>query len=182
MPTRYQRILLLFAVLTSLPCANAQEKKGYTSSPRRALTAPELLDAPDEWVERSLGWAHDILDRFAPQAVEHPVRRAALIRLDDVLHIESAPRKHLVQQFYRARMEKAVREIEAARVVSGIKIWKLYNHGFLVRTPSVSLAFDIVPGTSVPGFTVETGLIERLAEQSDALFISHHHGDHANIA
>ncbi len=182
MPKRYLRILLLCALLTSLLCANAQEKKGYISSPRRALTAPELLDATDEWIGRSLGWVNDILDRFAPQAVEHPVRRAALIRLDDVLHIESAPSKPLVQQFYRARMGKAVREIEATRVATGIQIWKLYNHGFFVRTPSVSLGFDIVPGTPVQGFTVEAALIERLAKQADVLFISHRHGDHANSA
>jgi L-ascorbate metabolism protein UlaG (beta-lactamase superfamily) len=182
MPNGHQRTLLLSALLVSLFCATAQEKKGYTSSPRRALTAPELLDATDEWIGRSLGWANDILDRFAPHVVEHPVRRAALIRLDDVLHIESAPRKPLVQQFYRARIEKAVREIEATRVSSGMRIWKLYNHGFFVRTPSVSLTFDIVPGTSAPGFVVDASLLDRLAHQSDALFISHMHGDHASPA
>jgi L-ascorbate metabolism protein UlaG (beta-lactamase superfamily) len=182
MPTRRQRTLLLSALLVSLFCATAQEKKAYTPSPRRALTAPELLDAPDEWIERSLGWANNILDRFPPHVAEHPVRRAALIRLDDVLHIESAPTKLLVQQFYRARIEKAVREIEATRVSSGMRIWKLYNHGFFVRTPSVSLTFDIVPGTRAPGFTVDANLIERLADQSDILFISHRHGDHASTA
>lgn len=182
MLTGHRRTLLLFALLVSLFCATAQEKTGYTPSPRRALTAPELLDAPDEWIERSLGWANGIFDRFPPSVVEHPVRRAALIRLDDVLHIESAPRKQLVQQFYRARIEKAVREIEAARVPAGMRIWKLYNHGFFVRTPSVSLAFDIVSGTREPGFAVDESLLERLAGQSDVLFISHRHGDHASTA
>lgn len=182
MPRGHQATLLLIALLISLFCATGQEKKEYISSPRRALTAPESLDAPDEWIKRSLGWAGDILDRFKPDVVEHPVRRAALIRLDDVLHIESAPRKPVVQQFYRARIEKAVREIETTRVSSGMRIWKLYNHGFFVRTPSVSLTFDIVPGTNGPGFAVDASLLERLANQSDILFISHRHGDHASIA
>ena len=175
-----KRILLLLLLAALLP-APAQEKKPYLSSPRRAFTAPELLNAPDEWIERSLGWANDILDQFPPDLLERPVRRAALIRLDDVLHIESAPRNPLVQKFYRARMEKAVREIEATRVTEGMRIWKLYNHGFLVRTPAVSFAFDIVPGLKGEGFAVDTGLLERLAEQADALFISHQHGDHTSL-
>jgi L-ascorbate metabolism protein UlaG (beta-lactamase superfamily) len=175
-----KRVLLLATFLPALALWAQPAAKPYLSSPRRALTAPELRDAPDEWIHRSLQWANDILNEYAPDVLEHPVRRAALIRLDDVLHIESAPRKPLVQAFYRARIEQAVREIETTRVTSGMRIWKLYNHGFLVRTPSVSFAFDIVPGTGEPGFAVERQVLERLADQADALFLSHLHGDHAN--
>ncbi len=157
-----------------------QAEKPYLSSDRRAMTAPELKDAPDEWISRSFQWVEEMLTEHKPAVVEHPVRRAALIRLDDVLHIESAPKKTLVQEFYRARMEKAVAEIEQTRVSSGMRIWKLYNHGWLVRTRTVSFAFDIVPGTSEPGFTVDKGVLRRLAAQADALFISHMHSDHAN--
>jgi|YNPBryBLVA2012_1023415.scaffolds.fasta_scaffold00140_14 L-ascorbate metabolism protein UlaG (beta-lactamase superfamily) len=152
----------------------------FVSSPRRALVAPELLDAPDEWLDRSLRWVQHILETYPPAWPEHPVRRAALIRLDDILHIESAPDKPLVRQFYRARMESAVSQIERTPVSEGMRIWKLYNHGFLVRTPSVSLAFDIVPGVPGRGFLVEPSLLERLAQQADVLFISHVHGDHAS--
>jgi len=176
---------LLIAAFWQATIASAQpagSPKPYLSSPRRALTAPELKDAPDEWIDRSLQWANDILEAYPPELVEHPVRRAALTRLDDVLHIESAPAKPLVQRFYRSRLEKAVGEIEAARVTSGMRIWKLYNHGFFVRTPSVSFCFDIVPGIRTQGFQVDAKLLARLADQSDALFISHVHDDHASQA
>lgn len=180
--------------MTSLPCTRrallglalalaawAQPPaKPYLSSPRRALTAPELRDAPDEWIDRSLRWVGDILTEYPPGLPEHPVRRAVLIRLDDLLHIESAPRKPLVQDFYRRRIERAVREIENTRVSGGLRIWKLYNHGFLVRSPSVCFAFDIVPGTAHPGFAVPPEVLARLADQADALLISHLHGDHAS--
>jgi L-ascorbate metabolism protein UlaG (beta-lactamase superfamily) len=124
-----------------------------------------------------------ILDNYRSALVEHPVRRAALIRLDDILHIESAPLKELVQKFYSERMERAIGEIEQAKVTEGMRIWKLYNMGFLVRTPTVSFAFDIVPGipgTCAPGFSVSTDVIKRLVAQSDAMFLSHEHYDHAN--
>lgn len=176
--------ILLAGVLCALlwPFAMAaQTGKPFVSSPRRALTAPELLDAPDEWIERSLRWVEDILTKFAPALPEHPVRRAALIRLDDILHIESAPRKALVREFYRARIEKAVRDIEQTRLSEGLRIWKLYNHGFLVRSAAVSFAFDIVAGVPEQDFLVETTVLARLADQADALFLSHVHGDHARI-
>jgi L-ascorbate metabolism protein UlaG (beta-lactamase superfamily) len=171
--------LLVYAQPAAAPKPYPSPRHAYPS-PRYELTAPELPDAPDEWIDRSIQWVNDILDSYGPDVVEHPVRRAALIRLDDILHIDSAPAKTLVQQFYRARIEKAVKEIEATRVTSGMRIWKLYNHGFFVRTPSVSFTFDIVPGTRMPGFEVDAKVLERLAGQSDALLISHMHNDHAS--
>ncbi|MGC4053146.1 MAG: hypothetical protein QM757_27910 [Paludibaculum sp.] len=155
-------------------------KPPFVTSARRLLTAPELKDAPDDWIANSLDWVNFILTNYQPALIEAPVRRAAMIRLDDVLHIESAPRKPIVQQYYKARLEAALREIETTRVTTGLRIWKLYNHGFLLRTASVSVAFDIVPGTREPGFNMPQEWIDRLAAQADALFISHQHGDHAN--
>lgn len=152
----------------------------FVWSERRLLTAPELFDAPNEWIDRSLQWVDYILAHYPPSLPEHPLRRAALIRLDDVLHIESAPRKEIVQRYYRARMERVIAEIEKTKVESGMRVWKLYNHGFLVRTPTVSFTFDLVPGTRQPGFAIPPDVLARLAAQTDATFISHLHGDHAN--
>jgi L-ascorbate metabolism protein UlaG (beta-lactamase superfamily) len=154
--------------------------KPFIWSERRLPTAPELFDAPDEWIDRSLQWVNYVLETYAPSVAEHPLRRAALIRLDDVLHIESAPRKELVQKFFRDRMERVIVEIEKTRVTEGVRVWKLYNHGFLIRTPSVSFTFDVVPGIRTPGFAIPEDLMKRLAAQTDATFISHLHGDHAN--
>jgi L-ascorbate metabolism protein UlaG (beta-lactamase superfamily) len=139
------------------------------------------MDAPDEWISRSLAWVDDMLERFKPTLPEHPVRRAALIRLDDILHIESAPRKQIIQTYYRARMERALQDIERTEVHEGARIWKLYNHGFLVRTPSASYCYDIVPGPPRNDeFRVAPEWIKRFVKQSDALMISHLHSDHAS--
>lgn len=172
---------LISSFIPAWPQTQAPSKP-YLSSDRRALTAPELLDAPDEWIARSLEWADDILRGYKPALVEHPVRRAALIRLDDILHIKSAPSKPLVQRFYQARIEAAVAEIEKTQVAGGARIWKLYNHGWFIRTSSVSIVFDIVPGAAVPGFVVDQSVIARIAAQADVMFISHLHSDHASPA
>ena len=152
----------------------------FAYSSRRLLTAPELHDAPDEWIDRSLQWIDYILRHYQPDVIEMPERRPALFRLDEILHIQSAPTKPLVQDFFRMRLEHAIAEIEQTKVTEGMRIWRLYNHGALVRTASVSFAFDVVPGTRTPGFALSPQVLQRLVAQSDILFISHLHGDHAN--
>ncbi len=178
-------LLLVLVVVGGAASAPAQPDStpGFVSSPRRLLSAPELKDAPDEWIDRSLQWVDYILQHYPPALAEHPVRRAALIRLDDILHIESAPRKQLVQAFYRRRLERAMVEIEQGKVTEGLRVWKLYNMGFLARSPAASFAFDIVrglPGGAAPGFSVPKEWVERLVAQADASFISHLHQDHAD--
>jgi L-ascorbate metabolism protein UlaG (beta-lactamase superfamily) len=155
-------------------------KPDFVSSARRLLAAPELPDASDEWIRHSLAWADFILNSYHPSIPEYPARRAALIRMDDILHIESAPQKRPVQDFYKARMERAIEEIEHTHVAEGVQIWKLYNHGFFIRTKSVSFTFDLVPGGGDPDFAITADQVRRLAAQSDATFISHLHGDHAS--
>jgi L-ascorbate metabolism protein UlaG (beta-lactamase superfamily) len=138
------------------------------------------MDAPDEWIDRSLQWIDYILKNYRPDLVEFPERRPALFRLDEILHIQSAPSKPLVQNFYRMRLEHAIEEIEKTKVTEGMRIWRLYNHGAFVRTASVSFTFDMIPGAGISGFKLSPEWLERLVTQSDATFISHLHADHAN--
>lgn len=183
--SRALRSMMCFAVVLGLvPVVMAQAddapKPEFVSSARRLLTAPELKDAPDEWIVRSQQWVDYILKQYPPSVPDAPVRHAALIRMDDILHIESAPHKKVVQQFYQQRMEQAIQEIEQTQVTQGMRVWKLYSHGFFVRTRSVSFSFDIVPGGGDPAFAISDDQIRRLAAQSDATFISHWHQDHAS--
>ena len=177
---------IAFLVMSSV--AAAQDKPGFVSSPRRLWTAPELTGASDEWITNSLAWSDYVLAKHPPAGPETPVRRAALIRIDDVLHIEPAPKNPIVQRWYRERMSRVLSEIESTRVTSGVRIWKLYDHGFVVRTPSVTYAHDIVPGPPTDGkrgweaMTVDAAWIERFARQVDVMLISHWHHDHANPA
>jgi L-ascorbate metabolism protein UlaG (beta-lactamase superfamily) len=136
----------------------------------------------------------ETLAKVKPCAPEPRERYLALRLLDAVLHDVYAPNRPAVQEFFHRRMEQAAAEIENARVDEGATIWKLYNHGFVVRTHSVTLAFDLNPGTRgfrvtgpkgeearvpCPGFPVPDETMARIADQCDVLFISHAHGDHA---
>ncbi|MFN8811576.1 MAG: MBL fold metallo-hydrolase [Acidobacteriota bacterium] len=161
--------------------------QSYLSSPRRALTAPELKDAPDEWIERSFAWVDDMLARTPSWQLEATrltppetaLHRAALIRLDDILHIDSAPAKPLVQQWYRRRMEQT--SLNCARRTSRRRIVKLYDHGWFIETPSARFAIDLVGGAPRnAGFQMSPEARLRFADAADALFISHWHSDHAD--
>lgn len=171
----------IFAALAAAPALAPAFGQSYLSSPRRALTAPELKDAPDEWIARSLAWADDMLKQHPPALVEHPVRRAALIRLDDILHIESAPQKKLVQDWYAARLERVAEEIASAKVSAGARIWKLYNHGFFIRTAGAAFLYDLVPGPPrIADFAMKPATLQKLVDAAEVLFVSHYHDDHAN--
>ena len=71
--------------------------------------------------------------------------------------------------------------IEQTEVSSGARIWKMYNMGFVVRTKSVTIGFDLIRGEwlGIDGFSVEKDEMSRLIDQCDVLFVSHYHSDHA---
>ena len=133
-----------------------------------------------------------------PPGLPEPRERwLALLLLDAVLHEKYAPNRPAVQAFYQERIAAAVAEMEQTEVTAGARLWKLYNHGFVLRTPSVTLGFDLHPGPEgfrvndpekgrtlvpSPGFPISQALRERLVRQCDALFISHKHGDHASAS
>ena len=173
---------------------------GFLASPASAeKTDPRLSDDDDAYLNRQaaalLAQVEETLDRVPPRLPEPRERRLALLLLDGVLHDAYAPARPPVQRFYHARIERAVAEMETTRVGEGAVIWKLYNHGFVVRTPTVTLGFDLYRGTpgfrmddppngrtvvATPGFPLPEELARRLVRQCDVLFISHRHGDHAD--
>lgn len=102
------------------------------------------------------------------------VRREAIEALDAIL-IGPCYQAHGVGDFYTAMMEKVAEEL-VEPVTSGAKIWMMYNHGFIVKTPQVAFGFDVAKVRHPPW----PWPVKELAEQLDVLFITHRHGDHYN--
>ena len=121
------------------------------------------------------------LRQHPPQHPEPRERYLALLLLDAVLHEQHAAQRPPVQAFFHNRIEAAVADMETTRVEVGARVWKLYNMGFVVRTKTVTLGFDLVSGRTARDakFELATNVLARLARQCDVLFISHRHGDHA---
>lgn len=173
----------LLVPLVFLAVAPAQQVEADRDS---RLVNPALNLAENvhlnQQAEALLGAVQGTLQRWLPQFVEPPERRMALLMLDGVLHDEYAPMRPPVQRFFQQRMATGIADIQESRVASGARIFKLYNHGFVVRTSTVTLGFDLVQGRSVrsEGFLIPMALMEQLVDACDVLFISHRHGDHAD--
>ena len=159
---------------------------------------PALGKGDDAFISRQsgafIGEIAKTLDSVPPAVPNPRERELALRLLDAVLHDTHAPDQPCVQAFYHARIEHAIKQMEETRVSEGMQIWKLYNHGFVVRTPSITVGFDLYRGPArfrwdapdgrkavdSAGFPLPDALADRLAAQCDVLFISHEHGDHAD--
>jgi hypothetical protein len=122
------------------------------------------------------------LTRLPPQWPEPAERRLALHLLDTVLHDVHAASRLPVRRFLAERLRATADAIASTSVAEGAVIWKLYNHGFVVRTATVTLGFDVV---RTPPYLRDADpsmpdVVDRLVDECDVLFISHVHGDHAD--
>jgi len=137
------------------------------------------IDRLEEWARFALNWAQGILDANPPGVSGSSARAEALLAIDDVLHVGASSELRAVQEFYRSRIDKAVRQIRSERVDSGAVIWKMYNHGFVIKTAGATIALDMIKGY---GGTAMTGeLAADLARRVHVATISHWHEDHADL-
>lgn len=84
---------------------------------------------------------------------------------------EELEHKEPILYAYRLAFEKVLREVKHTKVKKGTaSVWMLYNMGFVVKTPSGCFGID-----------VDHRLAEQLAPYLDFLYITHNHGDHANV-
>jgi L-ascorbate metabolism protein UlaG (beta-lactamase superfamily) len=176
-----KKILTLAYLLALMAPGSAQTNQPASSD----LIDPTLNQTENQFLnnqaEALLDQASNVLLDYPPNWPEPAARQSALLLLDGVLHDVYAPYRPPVQEFFKARLKKAIDEIEQTEITDGARIWKLYNHGFIVRTNSVTVGFDLVRGKSVrvEEFSIENDDMGRLINQCDVLFISHYHGDHA---
>ncbi|NLE59214.1 MAG: MBL fold metallo-hydrolase [Planctomycetes bacterium] len=165
----------------TVPVAGAQAGPASGIDPRRVyFNDPDALY--NRQAEVSFEIVADLLDRFRPQLPEPRERKTALLLLDGIFHEPWAPKRPAVQAFHHQRISQAAKEITGSPPSQGALIWKLYDHAFVVRTPTVTLAFDLTRGNSAgaEGFAVSDEVVARIVDQCDVLFISHPHGDHAD--
>lgn len=156
-----------------------QSKNTKTIDPRLTEKGDRLLNTQAEII---FDLVNETLDKFSPQYPQPLERRLAFSLLDCVLHDVYAPARPPVHKFIQDRMLRLVKDIEHVKIEEGAKIWRLYNQGFIVRTKTVTLGFDIIRYSNrFQNFAFDPNdILARIAEQCDVLFISHSHPDHAD--
>lgn len=169
-----------YAQMAELPATNIERGKATI------LIDPRLTDKGDRLLNTQAGIVFDLVNetlaKVPPQYPQPLERRLAFTLLDCVLHDVYAPARPPVHRFIQDRMLKLVKDVEQSKIEAGAKIWKLYNQGFIVRTKTVTLGFDIIRYSSrFQNFTFDVNdVLTRIAQQCDVLFISHSHSDHAD--
>lgn len=180
-------ILFVFFLITlNLACNPKAELKNHDVSSKLLIAPGNFFDRPNEYLEwqsdQILLIAETALSRCPPQLPEPLERQMVMLMLDAVFHDVDAPKRPSVQDFHHRRTLNALRSLKNTEVTRGAMIWKLYNMGIIVRTKTVTVAFDITRGYSSKSgdFALPLNVIEEIANQCDVLFISHFHRDHAD--
>lgn len=128
----------------------------------------------------SLELVEAALAKYPPQLPEPLERKMAMLMLDGVLHEEAATQRPAVQDFLHRRIQHNAKSLELTQVSEGAMIWKMYNHGFVVRTATVTLGFDLTRALYISDFAIPDPIMQRVIDQCDVLFVSHRHRDHAD--
>ncbi len=109
--------------------------------------------------------------RERPQTGDISVREECFGSIDDIIVGTYPPLHPDTEGFFKVMLEKSILEIKYEVVTDGATIWQIYNHGFVVKTPSLTFGFDLKNYFDTEEFF-------ELANLIDVYFISHRHGDH----
>lgn len=127
-------------------------------------------------LKKSLDSIVERLDKNPPSLIGSNFPRTDPIAELDVILWDTDETKETpveIRDYYAERVKKVAIEIEEP-VTQGLRIWNLYNHGFIVKTPTSVFAFDLVQGKIDWTTEVPISILSKI----DVLFVSHEHGDH----
>ena len=106
-----------------------------------------------------------------PQSGNLEIRYDCFGAIDDLIFGTYPPLHSDTEWFFSKMLEKAILEIKTEQVIEGATIWQIYNHGFVIKTPSTTFGIDLHDYFRTEKFI-------ELADLMDAYFITHEHSDH----
>ena len=122
----------------------------------------------------------DMLQTYLPGKEIPLPRELALVSLDQLLHDTDNDATEPFYTFINKRMQRVLKDLDRP-VTKGLRIYKLYNDGFIIKSKKATVAIDLIPGGPNDKPFITDSIIYGIAGKCDALFISHVHADHANL-
>ncbi len=174
-PSRFIAISLLTFALSG--CGGGGGSSGASGGTTATTSSPMAVASSSAPATSPLDTIKVSLDSMPPSiTASNEMRTKTIQNLDDILWAvdETKATPPEVISFYKSRIAKIAVEMQLP-VQSGFRVWNLYNHGFIVKTPTTTFAFDLVEGKN--GWN-DVELPPTILDQISALFISHEHGDH----
>lgn len=159
-----------FATLMCLP-SMAQDKENDK----------EFWGSSESYLMRQTTRTLDLVDKALkenpPVTGNGTARRLALYNVDAVLHNTIFDKSEPLMDYMKSRIQNVIDGLKAPQVAD-MTIYKLYNDGFIVRTKSVTVAFDMVMGSTYQ--LIPDALMTQLVDLCDIMFLSHKHRDHVD--
>ena len=120
----------------------------------------------------------DALLKENPPSSGNPAlaRKAALQLLDGIFHDTRLDGSKTLSQFMESRLSGLLEDMQKP-LEEGMKVYKLYNDGFIVKTKSVTVAFDLYRGGAMkesPSL-ISDETMQAIVAQCDIMFLSHNH-------
>ena len=140
---------------------------------------------PDYYMQVQSEYAFKLVDEGLdafPPVVGAPIeRKMALYNLDALLHDTRNDNSEAFREFVNSRVVKLLADLDKP-LKRGMRVYKIYNEAFVVRTKSVTVAFDIsrcrCRGHKDP--IIPTELVQKIVEKCDVMFLTHNHSDHVD--
>jgi L-ascorbate metabolism protein UlaG (beta-lactamase superfamily) len=127
--------------------------------------------------------AYQVLAAHPPGTNISDERTFALLVLDVLLHDTRLDNGAAFMSYMKNITGNLLSELQNAKPTGNeIRIFRFYNHGFIVKTPTVTVGIDLVRGGRADHPFISDTMMRSITEQCDILFITHAHGDHADIA
>ena len=179
----YSLLLVCFAVAATDVMAQAQPQQ--KAKPKKFHGNPEYyLEVQGSHIFKLVDQA---LDEIPPMTNASLARKSVLYNLDALLHNTKFDNTEYLREFAFSRMDKVVEHFKTP-VKKGMEVCKVYNEGFVARTKSVSIAFDLVRGTYLANGIhkgtdyrmVSDEQMAAIIDKCDVMFLSHNHADHVD--
>lgn len=167
-------LTLFFAALATMPSLAQKSDLFFWGDPEGYLLAQ--ADSAFRVTER-------VLQAYPPSPKITDERRLALMQLDVLLHDTTLDTSRPLHEYVIRRAQRVANDLKRPVKGKTIRVYKLYNHGFIVKSRDVTIAFDLYRGFCrwrPEEQLIPDSLMERIVDQCDALFISHRDGDHAD--
>jgi len=144
-------------------------------------------DDPKGMILNQSGQLFEQIDRYlrklTPDTTRLEDRKLPLFALDALYHDERTDGSEAEKIFFEKRYKDILTALMLPANKDQLVVYKLYNHGFIVKTATVTFAFDVVSGPFFDGKRfplMEESTFHQVLDQVDIFFVSHFHGDHAD--
>lgn len=169
------------ALMLTLTAVTAMAQRNQTSS---SFDEDYIFwGYPNMYLSYQAKMAYPLIDQMLlanpPEKEPNSVRQLALVTLDQFLHETDYQRRDAFYPFITARMAHVFDGMDEP-AWAGVRIYKLYNSGFILRTLKTTVAIDLVPGGSTTKPFLTDSVVSELASRCDALLVTNTDSRHAN--